>query len=75
MNVMCTTDIYNFKKNKYYEVFIEYNDSYWIFASDRVDVVKFYKVKSKYINDVTFERYFVDIQKLRKEKINKLNQR
>lgn len=73
---MCIKNVYNFEKNKYYEVFIEYDDSYWIFASDKIDVVKFYKnnIMSKYINSAKFESYFINMQELRKEKIKKLNQ-
>lgn len=72
MKVFCVRNIYNFKKNKYYEVFVEFNDSYWI-HDELYDEIKFRKFKSKYINDVTFDEYFLDVQKLRKEKIKKLN--
>lgn len=75
MNVFCIKTVNNFKKNKYYEVFVEFYDSYWIY-DDFQEENKFYKNNnmSKYINDVKFDSYFIDIQKLRKEKLKKLNQ-
>lgn len=75
MNVFCIKTVNNFKKNKYYEVFVEFYDSYWIY-DDFQEENKFYKNNnmSKYINDVKFDSYFIDIQKLRKKKLKKLNQ-
>jgi hypothetical protein len=74
MKVYCIRSVRNFKKNNYYEVFIEFNDSYWIY-DENYDEIKFYKnnTMSKYINDVKFDTYFMDVQKLRKEKLKKIN--
>jgi hypothetical protein len=74
MKVYCIRSVRNFKKNNYYEVFIEFNDSYWIY-DENYDEIKFYKnnTMSKYINDVNFDTYFMDVQKLRKEKLKKIN--
>ncbi len=74
MKVYCIRSVRNFKKNNYYEVFIEFNDSYWIY-DENYEEIKFYKnnTMSKYINDVNFDTYFMDVQKLRKEKLKKIN--
>lgn len=65
-----------FKKDQYYEVFIEYNDSFWIQTDDEsFNVMKFYKkdyIKNSYNSDI-FEDYFSKLAEERKQKLTKLN--
>lgn len=65
-----------FEKDHYYEVFIEYNDSFWIQPDgEPFNVMKFYKkdyIKNSYNSDI-FENYFSKLSEERKQKLNNLN--
>lgn len=59
-----------FIKNKYYNVFTEFDDSYWIFLSDGVDVYKFYKRNVNKKFDVSyFDDYFDGLKENRRKKL------
>ena len=60
-----------FQKGNFYEIFIEFDDCYWIFCDD-VDCHKFLK-ENDHRGDRFFKEYFSDIQEIRKEKLDKIN--
>ena len=71
MKVKCIKNVDSFKYGNCYEVFIEFLDSYWIY-DDNYDEIKFYK-NPNFSHNLKFSNYFEDIQKIRKEKLDKLN--
>lgn len=72
MKVKCIKNIDNFNAGNLYEVFVEFCDSYWIFDNS-YDEIKFYKYPN-FSHNLKFSDYFEDILKIRKEKLEKLNQ-
>jgi len=61
-----------FQKGCMYEIFIEFDDCYWIFCDD-VDCHKFLKEKD-HRGDRYFKDFFCDIQEVRKQKLDKLTE-
>lgn len=68
--VKCLKSVDNFKRGKFYEVFIEFDNSYWIYDKN-FDEIKFYK-KTVFAHNLIFSEYFDDVQKSRHEKLKKL---
>ena len=76
MKVLCKEDYDNkFFKNKYYEVFIEFENSYWIYGEDIEgfkDVHNFLKSGVGYTGDKNFNNYFDTLRISRKKKLDKI---
>ena len=73
MKVLCKKDYDNkFLKNKYYEVFIEFDNSYWIYGED----VKGFKDVHNFLKsggvDKNFDKYFDTLRISRKKKLDEI---
>ena len=68
---LSSRDSKEFLENKYYKVYLEFEDSVWIISEDGISLRNFKKgdIKSLSLN---FKYYFYTGQELRKLKINKL---
>jgi hypothetical protein len=75
MKVMCKKGLNTkeFIEGKYYEMFMEVADSYWIMSEDSISLRNFKKDKEQYRFEVLlFSDHFYTNKELRKEKLNKL---
>jgi hypothetical protein len=75
MKVFCKKEFNSeFIKGKYYEVYLETDDSYWLFGPNGKNIRNFkkdnYEKHDEFI--LKFSEYFFTNQELRKEKLNNL---
>lgn len=68
-----------FKKGKYYEVYLEFDNGYWLFVDKSKTITHFFNKKNYYkqknyliITDDIFEDFFYTEKHLRLKKIKKL---
>ena len=83
MKVLCKEDYIitdgeelNFFKNRFYDVYIDYENCCWI--HNKVSIQKFLKIKytthDHYNRGDIFENYFYTIEESRKLKLQKINE-
>lgn len=65
-----------FEENKWYEIYLEYDDSYWIFVDNKKSYTHMFRKGSIIINGCSdlFNEYFYTEKESRRLKINKINE-
>jgi len=69
-----------FQKGCMYEIFIEFDDCYWIFCDDVARCTSFsfccheFLKENDHRGDRYFNDYFCDIQEVRKQKLDKIKE-
>ena len=69
----CIKDVSFYKKNNYYDIFIEFENSYWIYGNSEIYLEQFYK-ETDYtpLGRQKFNEFFCELRESRRKKLKKI---